>query len=233
LSDYTVVTRWAVNGGISTHTIHYHVFDSDFDAATDSVTLWNGYFNTPYETRLNSERMKGLNSAKDQPRMVTFPRDNESERIDDMYNVSGSDGIIRERTEYIEIPTVERDRLAVPFWGNTRIPAIDDSFSAVVTDYPLTLLQSDFNELGIHIVPLFDWIRDLKNAYQADTNFLLVLEEINNKCEFFYSNTNDLLNKALSFSSSYAEFSDYHKSDIRYQLMQPIFHVFVDEEKDQ
>jgi hypothetical protein len=230
LNDFTVVTRWGVNSDISVHKIHYHIIDSDYDAVTEYIMMWSGFYGTPYNSRTKEPQWI---PAKDQPRMVTLLNDSESKRDESIYNVVDGEGIVRERTEYIEMPTVERERLAIQFWGNKRLPAIEDSFSANVLDYALTIKPNNFSEFGVYAVPLKDWIREIRNDCELDTRFLLILGEIKKKSQFFFSNTNDLINKAKSFSSTYTECSDDGKFGIDSLLTQPVFHVFTEDEKDQ
>ncbi|PAV01779.1 hypothetical protein CBG25_14605 [Arsenophonus sp. ENCA] len=117
-----------------------------------------------------------------------------------IYNLVSDDGFIIERTEFFPIPTVETHRITVPFWGNGRFPSPDDAFIAKVTPYEYTLKPTDSAIWGIEALPVALMINQLQNDYVAnfyqDNNVIHVLNEINQRTPYFFTNTNDLLNKA-------------------------------------
>ncbi|MGN2498867.1 DUF6012 family protein [Serratia nevei] len=246
LDNFTVITRWAVDGDISTHKVHFHVMDSEYDAITDYIMLWNGFYNTPYRAR-NENKSSDWIPAKDQPRMLTYSSDTDSKRDDSIFNVHDEHGVVRSRTEYIEVPTVERERLTAPFFGNDRFPSVEDIFSASVQDFELTLIPNKFSTFGVCVVPLSDWIKEIKlankenkkrhNVYDvfSDVNekFFRILDDVNMASQFFYSNTSDLINKARLYSPTYSECKGGDETDVNYLLTQPVFHVFIEEEGDE
>ncbi|MGK7247395.1 DUF6012 family protein [Buttiauxella agrestis] len=229
LQDFTVITRWAVNGAISRHTSHYHLSDSDFDAVTEEDFLWNGFFNTPYRARCKEMEEIGI-PAKRQSSMITLSGDFNSNDDDNywVYNEFDGDGIIRVRTEYIKIPTVERERLTVPFSGNNRLPAYEDAFDAKVHPYNLTVIPGELKEFGVYVVPLYEWVMELREQCEGDVLFQ-ILDEIKDKSGFFFSNSNHLASLAKAYSPTYNELEQASMVHINDCLNQPVFHVFIDE----
>ncbi|WP_180558410.1 DUF6012 family protein [Arsenophonus endosymbiont of Apis mellifera] len=140
LTNFTQITRWAVNGEIATHKIHFHILDSDFDAITSEIMMWNAFHNTPFLSR-KSEIHENWLPATNQPRMLPIlenKKESQREQQRLIYNLVSDDGFIMERTEFFPIPTVETHRITVPFWGNQRFPFPDDAFIAKVTPYDYT-----------------------------------------------------------------------------------------------
>ncbi|CND62630.1 DUF6012 family protein [Yersinia enterocolitica] len=233
ISNFTLITRWAINGEISVHRVHFHVMDTDFDAVTDCILMWNDFHNTPYRSRGHTES-KGWIPATDQPRMVTMICDIKEERreIDSIYNCTGGGNIIRERVEYYAVPTVERDRLAAPIWFNERFPALEDAFAAKVTEeYPFTLKPTHSAHLGIKPRKLVDWIQELNvelgecTHFSANVSLFKILREINESEDYFYTNTTDLVIKAKRVSATYVHLSELEKCSIDAMLLQAIFNV--------
>ncbi|EDW6099916.1 hypothetical protein ABM88_002541, partial [Salmonella enterica subsp. enterica serovar Minnesota] len=112
LKNFTVISRWAVNGEISRHETYYHVTDNEFDAVTEEDFLWSGFFNTPYRTRCKEIEVGGT-LVKRQSAMVTLIDDLNSNDGDNYwtYNKVDGEGFVRFRSEYIMLPTVERERI--------------------------------------------------------------------------------------------------------------------------
>lgn len=229
LQGFTVIARWAVNGEISRHITHYHLRDRDFEAVTEEDLLWNGFFNTPYRARCKEMEEVGI-PAKRQSSMVTLSGDFNSNEDDNywVYNESDREGIVRVRTEYITLPTVERDRLTVPFFGNKRLPAYEDAFDAKVHPYNLTVVPGELKEFGVYVVPLYEWVMELKGQCEGDVLFQ-ILDEIKDKSGFFFSNSNHLVILAKTYSSTYNNLEQASMAHINDCLNQPVFHVFIDE----
>lgn len=145
LQEFTVITNWKVSPYWShhhnlKHTVHFKVIDSDYDAVTDDIMMWNGFHNTPYRSRLPESHAEWI-PAVDSPRMVFSPqlRNKPAAREHQISDVLSEDGkFLKERVEFYAVPTVERERLAVPFWGNDRFPSPGDAFSAMVIGNNLT-----------------------------------------------------------------------------------------------
>lgn len=229
IQNFTMVTRWVVDGDISVHKIHYNITDTDFDAASDDIMLWSGVYGTAYENR---HPLSGINftPASAQPRMVTFESDNKTSREEVIFNVCDKDGYVRSRTEYFEIPTLERQRVISPFRGRDRVPDLNDAFEANFYDKDNAIKPNEFKDFGILAVPLSEWIQELKGEFDDGRHlFIEILNEINNSslAQSFYSNTNDLIIKARLFSHTYSQLDDDKKKDVDYFLNQPIFHLSV------
>lgn len=232
LKDFTVITRWAVNGEISRHETYYHVTDNQFDAVTEEDFLWSGFFNTPYRARCK-EIEEGTILVKRQSAMITLIDDLNSNDGDKFstFNKVDSEGFIRFRAEYIRLPTVERERLILPFFGNKRLPSYDDKFDAQVYPYRLTVVPAELQDLGVYVVLLRDWIRELKEESEQDFLYK-ILDEINCNFEFFLSNTNHLKLLAASYSPSYNELSEQNKMYVDDYLSQPIFHLLISDKDE-
>lgn len=209
LTNFTQITRWAVNGEIATHKIHFHILDSDFDAITSEIMMWHPFYDTPFSSRKSEIHEKWI-PAIDQPRMLAIlenKKESQREQQRLIYNLVSDDGFIIERTEFFPIPTVETHRITVPFWGNGRFFSPDDAFIAKVTPYEYMLKPTDSAICGIEALPVALMINQLQkhyvdNFYQGN-NFIHILNEINQRASYFFTNTNDLLNKAKLFSTTY------------------------------
>jgi hypothetical protein len=57
VENFTLIAKWMVNDNICTHQVHMHIVDKDFDAATDCIMLWGGFFNTPFKGSLIQRRL--------------------------------------------------------------------------------------------------------------------------------------------------------------------------------
>lgn len=229
LRNFTVISRWAVNGAISRHTIHYHLGDNEFDATTEEDLLWNGFFNTPYRARCKELALGGI-PVKRQASMITLSGDCNSNEDDNywVYNESDGEGIIRVRTEYITLPTVERERLTTPFFGNKRLPVYKDAFNAKVQHYNLTVIPGQLKEFGVYVVPLYEWVREFKGQCESDVLFQ-ILDEIKDKSSFFLSNSNHLSILARAYSQTYNSLEEKSVANINDCLNQPVFHILIDD----
>ncbi|WGM03963.1 DUF6012 family protein [Arsenophonus nasoniae] len=218
LTNFTQITRWAVNGEIATHKIHFHILDSDFDAITSEIMMWHPFHDTPFLSRRSKLHEKWI-PATDQPRMlpsIENKKKSQREQQRRIYNLISDDGFIIERTEFFPIHTVETHRITIPFWGNKRFPSPDDAFSAKITPYDYTLKPTNSAICGIAALPVALMINQLQNDYDPkcsqDNNVIRVLNEINQRAPYFFTNTNDLINKAKLFSSTYLT---SNKNDLR------------------
>lgn len=233
IENFTAITRWAVNGEVSTHTVHFHLEDSDFDAVTECQLLWNGFHNTPFTSRKSNLQNEWI-PAKDQPRMLLDT--DTANQLDGMreshYSLVDNNDIIRSRVEYYAVPTVERERLSVPSWFNDRLPALDDCFSATVLDYGMTIIPTaSASFCGVESVSLTDWIKELRQEFgersydKIHSDFFKILDEIKEISPCFFSNTNDLINKVKSFSKIYLNYNGDELAYLNDLLVGPVFHV--------
>lgn len=229
LSNFTVITRWVVNAGITTHTVHYHISDKDFDAVSEEKFLWNGFYGSPFRSRNPSDDENPL-SIRQQPSMVTLPDDfdDEQDEMSWIYNETGEDGLVTQRVEYFTLPTIEPERLTVPFAGNKRLPPVEHAIQAKSSEYALTIVPGEYRDFGTHIVPLAEWITEVRRE-GAEDNLIQVLEDIRSRTPVFISNTDDLLNKAAAFSPTFNGLSDGDKKAVVSEFRLPVFHVIYSE----
>lgn len=230
LENFTVITRWAVNGEISTHTVHYHVTDSMYDTVSEDRMLWNGRYGTSFVSRYpENERQSTV--TKRQAAMITLFNDFKYEDGDSswVHDETDAKGIVRTRTEYVCLPTIEPARLTSDYIGSDRVPQIADAFAAVVSPFAYTIIPSEFKEFGVNIVPLAEWIELLRNDGESDLQ-IEILNEALLKNSFFFSNTNHLLNIVKNFSPTYCKLDKENKSYIDTCLTRPVFHIYVEDE---
>lgn len=132
LSSFTLVARWAMGAEtVATHQVQYVVLDTDFDAVTDNMMLWNGLIgdSQDFQSRL-PEELVGCAPVKWQPRMDLHP---ELGRAGEVVDTISEEGIITERKEVFSLPTVERERLLGKFASTLRLPALEDAFVSQAT----------------------------------------------------------------------------------------------------
>ena len=125
LRQFTTTTRWRLADDLTlSHHVGHQVLDDDFDMVTEALLYWYGY-GERWQTRW-PESLKGIALVAAQPRMAIVPGDgrNTVQLADRIEN-----GIIMERREAIQMPTVERERLFAPAalreWP---MPTIKDAF---------------------------------------------------------------------------------------------------------
>ncbi|HAG9068329.1 TPA: hypothetical protein F6T45_18890 [Escherichia coli] len=245
LENFTVITRWSVTGvdgdttsSISTHTTHFHVSDSDYDAITECQMLWNDFYNTPYRSRKTFIQEEWI-PAKDQPRMSTFEEDfRECERSSQCYNHINHNSLIVERSEYYIVPTVERERLTVPFFGNDRLPTEDDKFHDIfetnVESLQHTLRPTEFADLGVSVSSFHEFVINIMNDMgesvhdQTNAHLLRILDELREEVAFFFSNTNDLIIKCMMFSETYSALNAKDREYIDNILCEPLFNISME-----
>ena len=126
LREFTTITRWRLDRGpILTHHVEHQVLDEDFDMLTEDLLYWCGY--KTWQPRW-PENLKDTALVAAQPRMAIAPGDGRSRKqLTDRIE----DGVIVERREAIQMPTVERERLFAPdALREWPMPAIRDAFTA-------------------------------------------------------------------------------------------------------
>ncbi|PLY35848.1 hypothetical protein F164LOC_18310 [Pectobacterium carotovorum] len=239
IDDITVITRWSVTGiggydatDTVSHTIHFHVNDADFDAVTECQFLWNGFNNTPYRKR--SSIQENWITANDQPCMYPMLDDrnrNRGERLNQVFSEINENRLITKRVEYYVVPTVERERLTVPFFGNDRLPAPADAFMATVADnYPYTLKPSPQASYGVYATSLFEFLDDECSELIESSPIHEIGRELVANADadsYFFSNTNDLLNKARMHSKTYNKLEASERESVDSFLSQHFFAVVM------
>jgi len=231
VTDITVITRWAVQGEVSTHRVHMHIVGAD-DAATDVIHLWSGVFNTPFRDK-SPDLTKNWVPASCQPRMTVTAGDRPSEREHAIWRLADQAGIIRQQTEYYTAATVEPERLTTPFKGYDRLPALEDAFNCRVREYSETL-RVLYAYPGVTVCPVTEHEEliesDLEEEGKLDafTSIIQpVLQEVRAFCPVFFTNTNNLMNSIRRFSTHFNTLNDADKRFVEYQINQPLFHISV------
>ncbi|WP_350262715.1 DUF6012 family protein (plasmid) [Pantoea sp. BJ2] len=231
VTDITVITRWAVQGDVSTHRVHMHIMGAD-DAATDVIHLWSGVFNTPF-----GDKAPGLTKnwvpASCQPRLSVCAGDRPSEREQAIWRLADPAGIIRQQTEYYTAATVESERLTTPWRDYDRLPAPEDAFDCTVREYPDTL-RVLYAYPGVTVCPITEHEEliesDLTEEGKRDAFTAIiqpVLQEVRAVCPVFFTNTTNLMNSIRRFSTHFRALSDAEKRFVEYQINQPLFRVSV------
>lgn len=231
VTDITVITRWAVQGEVSTHRVHMHIVGAD-DAATDVIHLWSSVFNTPFRDK-SPDLTKNWVPASCQPRMTVTAGDRPSEREPAIWRLADQAGIIRQQTEYYTAATVEPERLTTPFKGYDRLPALEDAFNCRVREYSETL-RVLYAYPGVTVCPVTEHEEliesDLEEEGKLDafTSIIQpVLQEVRAFCPVFFTNTNNLMNSIRRFSTHFNTLNDADKRFVEYQINQPLFHISV------
>mgnify|MGYP004707856963 CR=1 FL=1 len=231
LTDLTVITRWAVQGDVSTHRVHMH-FTGDGDAATDTIHLWHGVFNSPFRDKTPAVARNWI-PASCQPRLSVNAGDRPSAREPAIWRRADPAGIIRQQTEYYTSARVEPERLLSPTRSNSRLPALEDAFECRVKEYPGTL-RVLYESPGVTVCPLSEYAEmvenDLKEEGLAETFSLIirpVLLDVRPVCPVFFTNTTDLMSCIQLHSMHYQSLSDADKQFVRNQINQPLFQVSV------
>lgn len=129
--EFTTITRWAVGADrVVSHQVQYFVLDDELGAITEYMVLWNAM-----QTRLGTFARRWPTATNDwtpaaaQPRMELISRDRAgyyADRLDDA-------GRIIERTEVLQLHTVERERVLQPSGSiYERIPTADMAFRVTI-----------------------------------------------------------------------------------------------------
>lgn len=231
ITDLTVITRWAVQGNVSTHRVHMH-FVGDGDAATDVIHLWHGVFNSPFRDRTPAVARNWI-PASCQPCLSVNAGDRPSARETAIWRRADPAGIIRQQIEYYTAATVEPERLLNPTRSNSRLPALEDAFDCKVRDYAATL-RLLYESLGVTVCPLSEYAEmvedDLKQEGLTDAFIRIiqpVLQDVRAVCPVFFTNTTDLINIILRHSTHYQSLTDSERQFVRNQINQPLFQVSV------
>ncbi|WP_182057564.1 DUF6012 family protein [Pantoea sp. ME81] len=231
VADLTVITRWAVQGNVSTHRVHMHVVGDD-DAATDAIHLWSGVFNTPFRDKTPAVARNWI-PASCQPRLSVNAGDHPSVRELSIWRRADPAGIIRQQNEFYTAATVEPERLLSPIRSNSRLPGLVDAFDCKVRDYAGTL-RVLYDSPGVTVCPLSEYAEmvenDLKEEGLADafTHIIEpVLQDVRPACPVFFTNTTDLMNSIQHHSAHYQSLSDADRQFVRNQINQPLFQVSV------
>lgn len=127
IHTYTVITRWSVNASeVLTHTALYNVIDTDFEATTDNAEMWTAMCDEfgGFDSRIPEET--SLINDDNQPPSMEIIYIEKIFKADDTV----SNGIITERSQYFDLPTVEPERLTCEMAELDRYPPLEHAFSA-------------------------------------------------------------------------------------------------------
>ncbi|CAH7373545.1 conserved hypothetical protein [Vibrio chagasii] len=127
IHTYTVITRWSVNASeVLTHTALYNVIDTDFEATTDNSVMWSAMCDSlgGFGSRI-PEQMNLINDGNQPPSMEIIFIERTFKADDTVSN-----GIITERTQSFDLPTVEPERLTCHMAELERYPLLEHAFLA-------------------------------------------------------------------------------------------------------
>jgi hypothetical protein len=133
IDELLTVARWSVESSLlATHCVHYKLLDRDFDAASESMTLWKSCLDD--FGRISEDRTpawaKGTSAIRGEPVMEVIPEasDRHLMRAD---IVDALDDVERKwivsRCETFAMPTIERARI-VNSELNERMPSLSMAF---------------------------------------------------------------------------------------------------------
>lgn len=128
LSTVTVVTRWKVEGEeVITHTTKLNVVDSELEAISDNMMLWCGFggsANGDFRERTPASMMT-FSPLEAQPVMQT-------KICVDSCSRNGTDTVennfIKERVQYMDVPTIEVERLSSMAGLSRNLPKTHEAF---------------------------------------------------------------------------------------------------------
>ena len=127
---FKVEYTWIVEKlGEVKHIVHYEISDSDYDMVSDDITLSYassgeqlGYF----ESRFN-DRLKNITPASGNP-YAEIIEPIKSKESAFPFSDTMEKGIVKQRVEYIYLPTIEKERFIKRGKYYGRYPAMDDKF---------------------------------------------------------------------------------------------------------
>ena len=137
IEAFRCVTRWAFESAwVVEHTVHYKLLDRDFDAASDDMTLWNGYHleDGGWPDRRPAWALRAV-PCRSEPVMHVLPEDRD--HIGETDDEEDEAGWIVRRRQRFAMPTIERERLLAPELGSRR-PGLASAFrlaGSVAEDY--------------------------------------------------------------------------------------------------
>ncbi len=126
--QFTLLVRWEVDGILVKHRVHYTVLDTEHDAVTEKMWMWNEFSAElgGWSSR-HPQHMKYGSPLESQPKMEL----SESEvRRKDYVNDIFANGVLVERIEVFALPTIERERLLDPMHTNSRCPTLQHAIAA-------------------------------------------------------------------------------------------------------
>lgn len=231
VSDITVITRWRVQGEISVHRVHMH-FEGDDNAASDCIQLWMGRMFTDFRSRTPACAQEWI-PASCQPRLTVSVADRASVREPQIWRNCSAQGIIREQSEYFTAATIEPERLFYEKSVRERIPSAEDAFICSVQEYEGTVKH--LNDRGFPQTSVCT-IREQEGLIKEDLYSLgmrgefdnivkPILDEISGKFQFFFTNTNDLMNAAKIYSGVFQGLTDNEKNFFLKQVSVPLFEI--------
>jgi hypothetical protein len=131
IQNYTVITRWRVNGLVVTHFVEHEVLDHEYDAVSDLMVLWYGQYGTNWQNRWPTCYTEEAPIAR-QPAMDVFSANmNGLTRPEEVRDVIDEELRVIRRVEPFKLHTIERERLLdTENRHGERIPDINHAFNA-------------------------------------------------------------------------------------------------------
>lgn len=142
IDEFKAVARWSVDGEhIVSHTVHFKIMDDEFDMCSCSMMLWSAFHDgKKLWPKRRPAWTEGRTIASSQPRMVLIPNlaewtgedESEPQTTSGIISETFHDGIIVERTEVFQMPTIEKERLlneeSRQFFRSIPFPSLDHVF---------------------------------------------------------------------------------------------------------
>ena len=229
VTDFTLITRWAVQGNVSVHRVHMHI-SGEGEAAADLIHLWSAFSRTTFDSRIPAAA-RNWTPASCQPRLTVSASDRPSEREPEIWRRADPGGIVREQTEFFTMAAVEPERLVTEWWGNDRLPPPEDAFPCTVRDVPGTL-RVLYPRVGVTVCPLSEQAELIKSDLQREGMTEAwkgimepVLNDVRRASPVFFTNTSNLMDSIRRHSGSYQALSEADKRFVSEQIHQPLFQV--------
>lgn len=134
--EFTVTTRWALNAEhLLTHTVEYSMLDSECDAASDNMLLWGNLHPTHGGWRSRWPAVaRNWTSSTHAPQMDSYPATvTRYKREGDVRDQLNDLGIIVNRFQRFQLPSLERGRVVMRNNLTERMPVIESAFVSRVS----------------------------------------------------------------------------------------------------
>lgn len=125
IRTFTVTTRWAVSAEfLLKHSVEYTILGTDCDAASDNMMLWGNLHRSHggWPCRWPSVAKEWAPNTH-APQMDTY-----KSKCGDVCDKHNEHGVIVERFERFQIPTLERERVVMRNNLTDRMPTVESAF---------------------------------------------------------------------------------------------------------